>query len=63
MTNLPFALGCPSCVFYLEVSPEDPDASVSDLHSHIYRMHASSPHHAGELLAKARELTEQEVAR
>ena len=61
--NLPFALGCPSCVFHVEVSTVDPDASLSELYNHVFWTHA--PHDqqkTHELLAKARDL-EEEVAR
>lgn len=52
--DLPYALGCPSCVFHVEVSDEDPDASLSYLAGHIFE--------TNKLLAEARELTAEEVA-
>jgi hypothetical protein len=64
MNALPYALGCPSCVFYVEVSEVDPDASMGELYNHVFWEHA--PHDRDKthrLLAKARELTAAEVAR
>lgn len=57
MAELPFALGCPTCPYEVEVSEEDPDASLSELHNHIFWKHA--PHDrekTGRLLANAREV-------
>jgi hypothetical protein len=64
MTNLPYALGCPSCDHYVEVSVEDPDASLSELGNHIFDRHAGYDRRkANELLVRARELTAEQVAR
>jgi len=65
VTDLPYAVGCPSCDFYVEVSEADPDASLSELSRHIRRFHvrgSQGADWANKLLAKARELTEEEVA-
>jgi hypothetical protein len=64
VNDLPYGIGCPSCHAWLVVSDEDPDASVSDLHDHIYWTHApSDPVKTNQLLAKAVELTEAEAAK
>lgn len=63
MPEIPFALGCPSCSHYVEVSTEDPDASLSELYGHIFRSHASySQAKTYDLLAKAAGLTKAEAA-
>jgi hypothetical protein len=62
MTDLPYALGCPSCTYHVEVSPEDPAATMSELYNHVFWEHA--PHNrdlTNRLLAQARELTAAEV--
>jgi hypothetical protein len=62
--DLPYALGCPECPYYVEVSEVDPDASLSELHGHILGGHAAHSFEiADQMLAKARELTEAEAAR
>ena len=59
MPDLPYALGCPSCPYYVEVSEEDPDASLSELHNHLFDKHAGYERKAAlALLAEAVELTE-----
>jgi hypothetical protein len=64
MTDLPYALGCPSCTHFEVVSEADPDASVSELSSHIFNRHADYDYRkTNELLNQARDLTEMEVAR
>lgn len=61
-TDLPYALGCPSCPYFVEVSPEDSDASLSELSRHIFSRHAGYDRaKVNKLLAKARELTADEV--
>ena len=63
MTYLPYALGCPSCPHYVEVSEEDADASLSELYDHIFSKHAGYDRaKVGPLLAQARKLTEAEAA-
>ncbi len=63
MTALPYALGCPSCTHRIVVSPDDPDASLSEMFEHIYPAHGDyNPTRTYELLAKARELSEKEAA-
>lgn len=62
MPELPYALGCPSCRYYVEVSKDGADASLSDLADHIFWKHAPHNHEqSGQLLAKAVELTEAEA--
>jgi hypothetical protein len=64
MTDLPYALGCPSCAYHVEVSVEDPAATMSELYNHVFWEHA--PHNRDltrQLLAKARDLTAAEVTR
>lgn len=64
MTDLPYALGCPSCRHFEVVSEVDPDASVSDLSSHIFNQHADYDYRkTNELLGQARDLTEAAVTR
>lgn len=62
--DLPYALGCPSCRYFVEVSEEDADASLSELGNHIFGKHAGYDRgETNRLLAKARELTEEEALR
>lgn len=62
--TLPYALGCPSCRFFVEVSEVDADASLSGLLEHILVKHAGYDRKvAYPLLAKAQELTETEAAK
>lgn len=62
--DLPYALGCPTCTFHVEVSEEDPDASLSYLYDHIFSQHAGYDRQkANQLLAKARDLTAEQVDR
>jgi hypothetical protein len=61
--NLPYALGCPSCRYFVEVSEEDADASLSELGNHIFGKHVGYDRaETNQLLAKAYELTEAEAA-
>ncbi|MFI5934757.1 hypothetical protein [Actinoplanes sp. NPDC051494] len=61
--DLPYALGCPSCTFYVEVSEEDADSSLSFLADHLFSKHAGYDRtKVGPPLAKAVELTEDEAA-
>jgi hypothetical protein len=63
MPELPYGLGCPICPYYVEVSEEDPDASLSELYTHIWGKHTAYDRAAvNALLAKAVELTEAEAA-
>lgn len=63
MPELPYALGCPSCSYVVEVSEVDPDASLSELHNHIFSKHTGYDRRESlKLLAKACELTEAEAA-
>jgi hypothetical protein len=58
MTALPFALGCPSCRHYEQVSTVDPDASLSELYAHIFSNHADFERGtADRLLTKVTDLT------
>lgn len=60
--DLPYALGCPSCRYFVEVSEEDADASLSELGNHIFGGHAGHDRaETNRLLALARELTEAEA--
>ncbi len=59
--TLPYALGCPSCPYFIEVSDVDPDASLSDMHSHLRWRHPSDGT-PNQLLAKVQELTPAEAA-
>lgn len=59
--DLPFALGCPSCRYFVEVSEEDADASLSELGDHIFGHACYDRGETNRLLAKARELTEEEA--
>lgn len=64
MSDLPYAIGCPSCTHHVEVSATDPAASMSEMYNHIFWEHA--PHNRDltfELLAKARDLTAAEAPR
>lgn len=62
MPELPYALGCPSCHYYAEVSEEDPDATLSEMREHLFSKHAGYRHEvAMGLLARVRELTEAEA--
>ncbi len=64
MSDLPYALGCPTCTYHVVVSEVDPDASLSELSSHIFDRHACyNRARTNRMLAKARELTEAEVSR
>jgi len=57
MTDLPFALMCPQCRFVVEVSEEDPDATVSYAYEHILQQHADYDRaRAEKLLAQLREV-------
>lgn len=61
--ELTYALGCPSCRYYVEVSEEDPDASLSELGNHIFARHAGCDRgEANRLLAQAVELSEIQAA-
>lgn len=62
--DLPYALGCPSCPHHVVVSVEDPDSSITELHSHALRTHAGGYDRAeaNRLVNVAAELTEAEVA-
>jgi hypothetical protein len=63
MSDLPYALGCPSCRHFEVVSEADPDASLSELASHIFGNHGCyEPALTHQMLAKASELTEAEAA-
>lgn len=62
--KIPYALGCPSCTYMIEVSEEDPDCTLSDLVEHILVKHAGyDQRRAMAMLAGARELTETQAAR
>lgn len=62
MTDLPYAIGCPSCRHFEVVSEADPDASLSELGSHIFGAHACyEPALTNQMLAQARELTQAEA--
>jgi hypothetical protein len=61
--ELTYGLGCPSCRFYVEVSQEDPDASLSELGNHIFSKHAGCDRdETNRLLAQAVELSESQAA-
>lgn len=45
-------LECPVCPYRVEVSPEDPDCSLSEMHGHLRWNHPE--HKVMELLAKVR---------
>lgn len=61
--DVPYALGCPACPYFVEVSEEDPDASLSKLHSHLFVRHAGADRgESDRLLAKAADLTEAQAA-
>ncbi len=63
MPDLSYGLGCPSCRYFVEVSEEDPDASLSELYGHIFSKHAGyKKAETYQLLAKAVELTEAQAA-
>lgn len=63
MGELPYALGCPSCPYWVQVSKEDADASLSDLANHIFWKHAPHNHEESDrLLALAVELTKSKAA-
>lgn len=58
MPELPHALGCPDCPYYVEVSTEDADASLSELGDHVFARHANYQRdQANEILARAVPLT------
>lgn len=62
--ELAFALGCPRCSFYAEVSEEDPDATLSYVLDHLFSNHAGyDRRRAMAMLAQVTELTEAEVSR
>lgn len=62
--TLPYALGCPSCPYYVEVSEEDPAATMSELYRHIFGDHAGYDRdQTHRLLAKAQELTAGQAAK
>lgn len=61
--DVPYGMGCPSCSFTIEVSTEDPDASLSYMHSHIFDRHSGYDRpESNRLLAQVRDLTEAEMA-
>lgn len=63
MDKMIYGLGCPSCPYYVEVSEEDPDASLSELGNHIFGKHAGYDRaETNRLLAQAVELSEIQAA-
>lgn len=62
--DLPYGLGCPKCTYWVEVSEEDADASLSELSDHIFSKHAGYRRDVSmRILAGARELTAAQAAR
>lgn len=57
MTDLPFALMCPQCPHSVEVSEDDPDATLSEMYDHIFSRHANYQRaRTDQLLARVREV-------
>ena len=62
--KIPYAIGCPRCREWMEVSEVDADATLSEMREHLFVRHAGYRHDAvGPLLAKVTELTRNQAAR
>jgi hypothetical protein len=62
VAELSYALGCPRCPYFAEVSEVDPDATLSEMWDHLFSKHADYDRTlVSVLLAEVEELTQAEA--